>query len=94
MVSFDVPITDDKISESVENFMLTINQTSLLTESDVGTPVEIIVTIVDDECKYKTRFGNWYIAFISYLLATLFLITEVENKLHPFLVRTSQYHMQ
>ena len=52
MVSFDVPITDDKISESVEKFVLTINQTSLLTRSDVGTPVEIVVTIVDDERKY------------------------------------------
>ena len=63
MVSFAVPITDDKISESVENFRLTINHTSLLTESDVRTPAEIIVTIVDDERKYKTRVGNWTLAF-------------------------------
>ena len=63
MIAFDVPITDDKISESVENFMLTINQTSLLTKSDVGTPVEIVVTIVDDERKYNTRVGNWNLAF-------------------------------
>ena len=53
MVSFDVPINDDKISEDVENFMLTINQTSLPTDVSQHTPSKATVNIVDNERKYK-----------------------------------------
>jgi len=50
-VTFDVPITDDSILESNENFMLTINQPSLPTGVSPGDPSEATVTIVDDDGK-------------------------------------------
>ena len=53
MVAFDVPINDDKISEDVENFMLTIIQTSLPTDVSQHTPSKATVNIVDNERKYK-----------------------------------------
>ena len=53
MVSFNVPINDDKISEDVENFMLTINQTSLPTDVSQHTASKATVSIVDNERKYK-----------------------------------------
>ena len=48
---FDVPITDDMILEGNENFMLTINATSLPSGVMRGTPGEATVTIVDDDRK-------------------------------------------
>ena len=49
--TFNVPITDDIIVEGNENFMLTINETSLPTDGTRGTPGEATVTIVDEDCK-------------------------------------------
>ena len=54
LVAFDIEIIDDKISEGVENFMLTIDQGSLPINITHGTPGQATVTIVDDECKNKT----------------------------------------
>ena len=51
MVTFDIPINDDKICEGNENFMLTIDETSLPTGVTRGTPSEATVTIVDDNRK-------------------------------------------
>ena len=51
MVAFDVPITDDMVLEVSENFMLTINETSLPDGITRGTPPEATVTIVDDDRK-------------------------------------------
>jgi len=50
-VTFDVLITDDNILEGIENFMLTIDQSSLPTGVFHGDPSEATVTIVDDDCK-------------------------------------------
>jgi len=47
-VTFDVPITDDNILEGNENFMLTINQSSLPTGIICGIPDSATVTIVED----------------------------------------------
>ena len=47
-VTFDVPITDDNILEGNENFMLTIDQSSLPTGVIRGDPSESTVTIVED----------------------------------------------
>ena len=52
-VTFDVPITDDSILEDNENFMLTIDQSSLPGYVFCGNPDEATVTIVDDDRKYK-----------------------------------------
>jgi len=51
IVTFGVPITDDNILEGSENFMLTIDQSSLPTNVNRGDPDEATVTIVDDDCK-------------------------------------------
>jgi len=48
-VTFDVPITDDSILEGSENFMLTIDQSSLPTGVNRGDPGEATVTIVGKE---------------------------------------------
>ena len=49
MVAFDVPINDDDILEGNENFMLTIDETSLPTGVTRGDPGQATVTIVDDD---------------------------------------------
>ena len=49
--TFNVPINDNAILEGDEEFMLTINETSLPTGVTRGTPSEATVTIVDDDCK-------------------------------------------
>ena len=49
--TFNVSISDNMILESNENFMLTINETSLPTRVTRVTPGETTVTIVDDDCK-------------------------------------------
>ena len=51
IIEFNVPITDDMILEVDENFMLTINETSLPTGVTRGDPHEGTVTIVDDDRK-------------------------------------------
>jgi len=50
-VTFDIPITDDNILESRENFTLTIDQFSLPTSVNRGNPDEATVNIVDNDCK-------------------------------------------
>jgi len=50
-VTFDVPINDDSIFEGNENFMLTIDQSSLPTNVNPGDPGEATVTIVDNDRK-------------------------------------------
>ena len=49
--TFNIPITNDMILEINEDFMLTINQTSLPTVVIRGTPGEATVTIVDNDRK-------------------------------------------
>ena len=49
--TFDVPMIDDDILEGNENFMLTIDETSLPDRVTRGSPGEATVTIVDDDGK-------------------------------------------
>jgi len=49
--TFDIPITDDNIFESRENFALTIDQSSLPTGVNRGDPGEATVTIFNDDGK-------------------------------------------
>ena len=49
--TFDVPINDDNILEGNEDFMLTIDETSLPTGVTRGNPGEVTVTIVDNDRK-------------------------------------------
>jgi len=49
--TFDVPITDDDIYEGNENFMLTIDESTLPLNVRRGDPGEAMVTIVDDDRK-------------------------------------------
>ena len=51
--TFNVPINDDDILEGDENFILTIDETSLPTGVTRGTPAEATVTIVDDDRELK-----------------------------------------
>ena len=50
--TFDVPINDDNILEGNENFIFTINASSLPSDVSVGDPDQAIVTIVDSDRKY------------------------------------------
>ena len=49
--TFDVPINDDAILEGNEDFILTIDQTSLPSNITRGSPGQATVTIVDDDRK-------------------------------------------
>ena len=49
--TFNIPITDDMISEGDENFMLTINSSSLPDGVTRGDPGEATVAIVDNDRK-------------------------------------------
>ena len=51
MITFNIPINDDDILEGDEEFMLTIDETSLPTGVTHGTPCKATVTIVDDDGK-------------------------------------------
>ena len=51
-VPFNITINDDDILEGNENFMLTINPSSVPTGVTVGTPDQATVTIVDGDGKY------------------------------------------
>jgi len=59
-VTFDVPITDDSILEGNENFILTIDQSSLPTGVIRGDPDETTVTIVDDDSKQFLQYMCTY----------------------------------
>ena len=49
-VPFDIPISNDTLYEGNENFVLTIDSSSLPpTGVSVGTPSQATVTIVDDD---------------------------------------------
>ena len=50
-VLFDIAINDDDVLESIENFMLTINSSSLPTGVTVGSTGQATLTIVDDDSK-------------------------------------------
>ena len=50
-VPFNVSITDDIIYEGNEDFILTIDPSSLPTDVSVGSPGQATVTIVDDDRK-------------------------------------------
>ena len=50
-VPFDIPINNDMILESSEDFTLTINPFSVPTGVTVGNPNQATVTIVDDDGK-------------------------------------------
>ena len=49
--TFNVPITDDMILEGNEDFMLTIDETSLPGGVRLGTPDEATVIIMDNNRK-------------------------------------------
>ena len=51
LATFSIPITDDNILEWNENFLLTINETSLPGLLTRSHPDEATVTIVDNDCK-------------------------------------------
>ena len=52
MIPFDIPVNDDNIFEDNEDFMLTIDPTSLPpTGVSVGSPDQATVTIVDNDSK-------------------------------------------
>ena len=46
--TFDVPINDDNVIEGNENFMLTIDSSSLPTGLTVGDPGQAAVTIMEE----------------------------------------------
>ena len=50
-VLFKVSLTDDDILEEHENFILTINQSSLPNGITIGDPSLTVVTIVDNDRK-------------------------------------------
>ena len=56
--TFNISINDDTIFERDENFMLTINGTSLPDSVTLGNPDEATVTIVDNDRKYITCTDN------------------------------------
>ena len=49
--SVNVSLNDDDICESNENFMITINPTSLPNNITIGDPGRVTVIIVDNDCK-------------------------------------------
>ena len=49
--TFDVPINDDNTLEGYEDFILTIDETSLPIDVIRGDPGQTTVTIVDDDSK-------------------------------------------
>ena len=53
-VQFDVAITDDKVLEKAENFILTINMSSSPFSVIIANP-EATVTIVDDDGKCYSK---------------------------------------
>ena len=58
--TFNVPITDDMILEGNENFMLTINETSLPINVTHDTPSEATVTIVNDDTAIGMKLYEIY----------------------------------
>ena len=48
IAAFNVPINDDNVIEGTENFMLTIDSSSLPTGLTVGDPGQVTVTIIEE----------------------------------------------
>ena len=73
-VPFDIAINDDDVLESIENFMLTINPSSLPTNVTVGSPGQATVTIVDDDGKQllNTFLYTYFCSCMSSLIARKF----------------------
>ena len=51
LATFRISLTDDNILEGNENFLLTINETSLPGLLTRSHPDEATVTVVDNDCK-------------------------------------------
>ena len=51
-----IPITDDRILESNEDFNLTIDASSLPNDVTTGSPQQATVTIAEDDCKLKSLY--------------------------------------
>ena len=62
-VTFDIAINNDDVYEGNENFMLTINLSTLPTGVTVGNPDQATVTIVDDDCKYFHYHLNYVLCY-------------------------------
>ena len=56
----NVPIINDTILEEDENFILTIDETSLPTGVTCGNPGQATVTIVDDNRKFPPLLQHDY----------------------------------
>ena len=63
--SFNVSLTDDNIFESNENFMITIDPSSLPSDVTVGDPRRVTVIIMDND-------GNHYVHELVNLLFYLY----------------------
>ena len=50
---FNIPINDDDLIEGNENFTLSINASLLPSNVVIVNPVQIKVTIFDDDCELK-----------------------------------------
>ena len=50
-VLFDIPISNKDIYEGNENFMLTIDPTTLPNDVSVSTTGQALVNIINDDCK-------------------------------------------
>ena len=57
--SFNVSLTDDNIFESNENFMVTIDSSSLPSDVTVGDPRRATVIIMDNDGNYFVYNMNW-----------------------------------
>ena len=62
-VTFDIAINNDDVYEGNENFMLTINLSTLPTGVTVGNPDQATVTIVDDDRKYFHYHLNYVLCY-------------------------------
>ena len=51
LTAFNIPLTNDSHVEGNENFVLTINSSSLHSRVTPGNPSQATVTIVDNDCK-------------------------------------------
>ena len=74
--SFNISLSDDIIFENDENFMLTINSSSLPSNITVGDPGQVTVTIVDNDGK-KSDVHLVIIQVASNFIETLFVAPTV-----------------
>ena len=73
-VPFHVPITDDIILESNEDFNLIIDISSLPNDVTTGSPQQATVTIAEDDCKYIEKVIHTYV--INIFVAGLIMKPE------------------